>query len=162
VHNLADNVSKNGNLLLNVGPRANGEIPEEARQCLLGIGKWLEVNGEAIYGTIPWIKYGEGPTQMESTGNFSERQEVEYTAQDIRFTARDDLLYATFLGWPEEEVTIGALRRLYPAEISSVTMLGIDRQLRWSMTEDGLVIERPETKPCEHAYVFRIKRQDPF
>jgi len=162
VHNLIDNVSKNGNLLLNVGPKANGEIPEEAKQCLLGIGKWLDVNGEAIYGTIPWIKYGEGPTQMETTGYFSERQEVEYTAKDIRFTAKDDVLYATFLGWPEKQVTIGALKRLYQAEISSVMMLGVDRELKWSMTEDGLVVERPEAKPCEHAYVFRIKRQDPF
>jgi alpha-L-fucosidase len=162
IHNLVDNVSKNGNLLLNVGPKANGEIPEQAKECLLGIGNWLDVNGEAIYGTIPWIKYGEGPTQMKSTGYFSEQQEVEYTAQDIRFTARDDVLYATFLGWPEEEVTIGALKRLYPAEISSVTMLGVDRQLKWSMTEDGLVVERPDVKPCEHACVFRIKRQDPF
>jgi len=162
VHNLIDNVSKNGHLLLNVGPRPDGEIPEEAKQCLLGIGKWLDVNGEAIYGTIPWLKYGEGPTQMETTGNFSERQEVEYTAQDIRFTARDDVLYATFLGWPGEQVTIGALKRLYQDEISSVMMLGVDRELKWSMTEDGLVVERPQAQPCEHAFVFRIKRQDPF
>jgi len=99
---------------------------------------------------------------MEATGYFGERQEVEYTARDIRFTVKGDVLYATFLGWPEERVTIAALRRLYPAEIGSVTMLGVDRELNWSMTEDGLVVERPETKPCEHACVFRIKRRDPF
>ncbi|MBL7166608.1 MAG: alpha-L-fucosidase [Dehalococcoidales bacterium] len=162
VHNLVANVSKNGNLLLNVGPMPNGEIPEQAKQCLLGIGKWLDVNGEAIYGTIPWLKYGEGPTEMKRTGYFSEQDEVEYTAQDIRFTARDNVLYATFLGWPEEEVIIGALKRLYQDEISSVMMLGVDRELKWSMTEDGLVVERPEAKPCEHACVFRIQRQDPF
>ena len=162
VHNLVDNVSKNGHLLLNVGPMPNGEIPEEAKQCLLGIGKWLDVNGEAIYGTIPWLKYGEGPTQMKTAGSFSERNEVEYTAQDIRFTAKGNVLYATFLGWPEEQVTIRALKRLYPGEISSVTMLGVDQELKWSMTEGGLVVERPGMKPCEHAFVFRIKRQDPF
>ena len=162
VHNLVDNVSKNGNLLLNVGPMLNGEIPEQAKQCLLGIGKWLDVNGEAIYGTIPWVKYGTGPTEMKRTGYFSEQDEVEYTAEDIRFTARDNVLYATFLGWPEEEVTIRDLKRLWESEISSVTMLGIDRELKWSMTEDGLVVERPEAKPCEHACVFRIQRQDPF
>ena len=162
VHNLVDNVSKNGHLLLNVGPMPNGEIPEEAKQCLLGIGKWLDVNGEAIYGTIPWLKYGEGPTQMKTAGSFSERNEVEYTAQDIRFTAKGNVLYATFLGWPEEQVTIRTLKRLYPGEISSVTMLGVDQELKWSMTEGGLVVERPGMKPCEHAFVFRIKRQDPF
>ena len=162
VHNLIDNVSKNGYLLLNVGPRSNGEIPEQAKECLIGIGKWLEVNGEAIYGTIPWIKYGEGPTQMKRTGYFSEQQEVEYTAKDIRFTSKHNVLYATCLGWPEKQVTLRDLKRLQKSEISSVSMLGVDRELVWAMTEDGLVVERPEEKPTEHACVFKIKRADPF
>jgi alpha-L-fucosidase len=162
LHNLIDNVSKNGYLLLSVGPKANGEIPKQARECLLGIGKWLDVNKEAIYGTTPWIEYGEGPTQMKKTGSFSERQEVEYTTQDIRFTAKDNVLYAAFLGWPGKQVAIRTLKRLYESEISSIMMLGIDKELKWSMTKDGLVVEMPEEKPCEHAYVIRIKRSDPF
>jgi len=162
VHNLVDNVSKNGYLLLNVGPKADGEIPEPAKECLLGIGEWLDANGEAIYGTTPWLIYGEGPTKMERTGYFSERQEVEYTAKDIRFTVKDNVLYATCLGWPGGRVTIESLKRLYESEIDSVKMLGVDGELEWSLTQQGLEIKTPDEKPCEHAYVFKITRRHPF
>ncbi len=158
VHYLVDNVSKNGYMLLNVGPKPNGEIPEEAQELLLAIGRWLETNGEAIYGTTPWLDYGEGPTQMTKAGPFSEDQEVRYTAQDIRFTAKDDVIYAVCLGWPAQQVAIKSLRRLYESEIKSVRMLGVDAELQWSQTPEGLRITPPAQKPCEHAYVFKIVR----
>jgi len=158
VHNLVDNVSKNGYLLLNVGPKANGEIPEPARERLLGIGKWLEINGEAIYGTTPWLTHGEGPTKMKRSGPFSEKKEVHYTAKDIRFTAKDDSLYAICLGWPGGKVTIKTLRSMYKSEISSIELLGIDKELDWSLTKRGLGIKTPAEKPCEHAYVFKISK----
>ena len=99
IHNLVDNVSKNGYLLLNVGPKADGSIPEQAKALLNEMGTWLEINGEAIYGTAPWMDYGEGPTEMTEAGMFSEEHEVTYTAEDYRFTCTDDAVYATCLGW---------------------------------------------------------------
>ena len=98
VHNLCDIVSKNGNLLLNVGLLADGTLPADQRAVLAEVGKWLEVNGEAIYGTRPWAQYGEGPTRVVG-GHFHENT-TPMTERDIRFTTKPGKLYAIVLGWP--------------------------------------------------------------
>ncbi len=189
IDEFVDMVSKNGLLLLNVPPKADGTIPPGARRILLGMGKWLAVNGEAIYGTTPWIVYGEGPTELESIdiaayasehelsfnkiirliregkiqyGHYTQNYKVDYTPQDVRFTVKGDVLYAICLGWPGEEITIRALGTngvLVPGEVASVRMLGSDRKLKWELHEEGLTIKTPDERPCEHAFTFRIERR---
>ena len=111
IDNLVDRVSKNGYLLLNVGPKPDGTIPDEARDLLLEVGKWLKVNGEGIYGTSPWIIAGEGPTNLgEATEIGFNEADTPYTAEDIRFTVKGDNIYATFLAWPGETAVIKTLR----------------------------------------------------
>ncbi|MDD2764231.1 MAG: alpha-L-fucosidase [Opitutaceae bacterium] len=159
VHNLVDLVSKNGHLLLNVGPRADGTIPEGARETLLGLGKWLSRNGEAIYDTVPWFVAGEGPTKAEGGGHFNETNEARFTAHDIRFTSRKNTLYAICLGRPGEEVRMATFKDghfLYPGDIASITMLGTKQGLKWRLDDTGLVVETPRRMPCDHAYAFKI------
>ena len=158
VHDLVDIVSKNGNLLLNVGPKPDGTIPDEARKILLGVGKWLKVNGEAIYGTRPWHIFGEGETEVTS-GHMTERENKPFTAGDIRFTTHGDALYAICLGWPRKKAQIKLLAlgsSIRADMISEITMLGSEGTLSWTQDENGLHIKTPPEKPCQHAHAFKI------
>jgi alpha-L-fucosidase len=94
VDELVDVVSKNGTMLLNIGPKADGTIPEREQEMLREIGAWLKINGEAIYGTRPWVKFGEGPTQA-AAGSFTDKAaKPGFTSADLRFTTKGNTLYA--------------------------------------------------------------------
>ena len=154
---LIDIVSKNGNLLLNIGPRSDGTIPEPVQRVLLDVGAWLTINGDAIYGTRPWRVYGEGPTKVAS-GSFHDSEIANYTAEDFRFTTKGDLLYAIGLAWPTNgEAVIHSLAQTAGGEpVQSVALIGSDAKLRFEQRADGLHLQLPAQAPAKYAYVLRM------
>lgn len=162
IHDLIDIVSKNGTLLLNIGPRPDGTIPETEEAILLEIGRWLSINGEAIYATRPWKAYGEGPTGVIE-GSFQDTKRAAFTAQDIRFTTKSNILYAIILGLPENgEVIISSLglnADLYPAAIKHIHLLGEKEQLevQWLREADGLRVNILPGKAIAPAFVLKIE-----
>lgn len=164
LHSLIDRVSKNGNMLLNIAPKADGTIPQGQRDLLLAIGDYLKRHGESIYDTRAWTAYGEGPTKM---GGGSFTRPTAGTARDIRFTRnkRDTVLYATALGWPGSSLTIETLgsERIDLASLSSVKLLGatageyIDLPAP-AQDATGLKVALPSTAPFDApAYVLKLR-----
>jgi alpha-L-fucosidase len=159
IHYLVDNVSKNGYMLLNVGPKPNGEIPEGAKKVLREIGQWLEINGEAIYGTSPWKTAEEGPTVMGAYGDMSELHDIEYLPKDIRFTLKNENVYAICLGEIGNEVEINSLaKHLYPGEIASISLLGDGQNLKWKQEGSKITVFTSGAKRRSDANVLKIKR----
>lgn len=159
IDELVDIVSKNGSLLLNIGPRPDGAIPDQVQNILLEMGKWLETNGEAIYGTRPWKTYGEGPTKVVG-GSFNDTATKGYSSQDIRFTTKGSSLYAIALGWPSDgRLTIKSLAKGssngFPPP-KQITLLGSDAKIRWIQDANGLTLNLPSAKTGQYAFVFKI------
>ncbi|MDR1289712.1 MAG: alpha-L-fucosidase, partial [Planctomycetaceae bacterium] len=152
IDRLIDIVSKNGNLLLNVPPRADGTLDDQAIALLKEVGQWLKVNGEGIYGTRPYYIFGEGPTKV---GGGSFTRMATLTAQDFRFTTKGDTIYVFVCGTPVEKVAIKTLVAAR-CRIKSVSMLGVEGELKFEQKDDALHVILPETKPCEHAICLKI------
>lgn len=141
---LIDVVSKNGTLLLNVGPKADGAIGPEDTAVLQAMGAWLRTNGEAIYGASPWRVSGEGPTRAEE-GQFSEK-ELAYTPEDIRFTVGNGCLYVLALRWPENgQITVRSLAEgACPVLVESAEPLGFSAPCAWTREAEGLHLSAPD------------------
>ncbi len=159
VHQLVDIVSKNGNLLLNFGPRSDGTIPDEVRTTLLDMGAWLKVNGEAIYATTPWKTFGEGPTQVKS-GAFHDTDTKPYTAEDFRFTAKGSTVYAIGMACPTDgKATIYSLGWAHEGStlpIAKVELLGSPGKVTWTQAANALEVTLPAGAACKYAYALKL------
>jgi alpha-L-fucosidase len=159
VHQLIDIVSKNGNLLLNFGPRSDGTIPDEVRATLLEMGAWLKVNGDSIYATTPWKTFGEGPTQVTG-GAFHDTDTKPYTPEDFRFTAKGSTLYAIGMACPpDRKATIHSLGWAHEGAsipIASIELLGSSEKVLWTQAADALHVTLPEGAACKYAYALKL------
>lgn len=172
IHQLCDVVAKNGNLLLNVGPYADGSFHADAKKSLYEVGDWLKLNGEAIYETRPFQVASEGPTsvlddnydvnrindQLEN-GLASDIRFTAFSSLDFRFTRKGNTVYAIALGWPEDSILrIHTFSKNGPLQdIKKVTLLANDSLIPFIQTEDALELTLPKQKPCEAAFAFRIE-----
>lgn len=165
---LVDIVSRNGNLLLNFPLPGSGALDDSELKILASITDWVKVNSEAIYSTRPWKIFGEGPGirktapgagMIGTPEHFNEAKRVDLTSADVRFTTKGETLYAFAMGWPSSEFVFEALapkRGLYAGKVKRVEMLGHSGPLQWKHDDNGLRVQAPAQKPCEHAVAFRI------
>jgi alpha-L-fucosidase len=158
IEDLVDAVSKNGSLLLNVGPKPDGTIAEAEQKILGELGEWMSVNGDAIYGSRPWKIFGEGPTRVTG-GAFTDSKRPSFTAEDYRFTMKGDSLYAISLARPDDGrwvvKTLAQGSKNAPLEIRNLTLLG-GGAVTWKREKDGLVITASQDAPKRTITVFRI------
>jgi alpha-L-fucosidase len=159
---LANIVSKNGNLLLNIPVRGDGTIDDDEVKVVEGIAKWMDINRECIFGTRPWRVFGEGPASEGapiSAQGFNEGKGKLFTAEDVRFTTKGGVLYAIALGVPKHTLRIkafGSAAKLLDKPVASVELLGGAEVLHWTQKADALTIDPVQEPPDDAALVFKI------
>ena len=163
VRELVDIVSKNGNLLLNVGPKADGTLCDEEKEVLLGIGKWLDANGEMIYGSKPYKIYGEGSVNREE-GGFKDGEVLDYTSEDFRFTEKDGNIYAAAMKPSSDgHYLIKSMAKKgedgsssYKGILADVITLSGGKTVKWNHLDNGLEIETDYKPGDDMPVVFKI------
>ena len=161
-HQLIDIVSKNGTLLLNMGPNADGSWVPEWEKELMRMGKWLKLNGEAIYECEPWHRFGEGPTF--GGDGLAHKMFDQLSANDVRFTRKGDVLYAIVCGWRSTPIRVKSLglNDIKDLKIKNVELLGSDKKVKWVQHDTDLSLHFPTHKFGEYAYVFKITGENMF
>ncbi|MDR2570653.1 MAG: alpha-L-fucosidase [Oscillospiraceae bacterium] len=167
VTNLVDVVSKNGCMLLNIGPKSDGSITDEEKNILRSIGKWLKQNGEGIYGTSCWSIFGEGPTNIK-TGEFTDSTSLIYTSEDIRFTYNCGILYAFIMKYPKDGIIkINSLRKDMAIqslgdspEVSKVSVLGFDNPVSFTVDEIAMTVQVEGEIQTEYPVCIKINLLD--
>lgn len=159
---LVDIVSKNGNLLLNVVQTPEGDLEKDVLDILDEIADWIPENGEGIYGTRPWKIFGEGPSlQKQEKGRFGGVKDVRpYEAGDIRFTTKDETLFAFCMLAPTTDIQITSLgnnSKVCGKKIASVKMLGSEEKIKWDQKNDALNISKPAKLPGWNVVTFKIE-----
>jgi alpha-L-fucosidase len=151
VKQLVDIVSKNGNLLLNIPLRADGTYDEKEAKFLDDLEAWMSVNGESIFGTRPWVRFGEGPVAEKdikiNAQGFNDGQFAGMDYRDIRFNQTAKHLYVTAMGWPEDgKLVVKSLakgNKDFKKNINSVVLLGYGK-LKAQQTSEGLIVTLPQ------------------
>ncbi len=161
IHMLVDIVSKNGNLLLSVPIRGNGTIDDKEEAILKGIADWMDINKESIYDTRPWKVFGEGPTNSNPLRDQGFNEGLVYTNKDVRYVVKEDTLYATVMGWPDNGKatlkTLGTISPHYTGKVKKVELIGHDGELDIiGRNKEGLAIKLPTTKMSDIGIVFKI------
>lgn len=156
---LTEIVSKGGNYMLNIGPKASGEVPQESIDNLLTVGAWLEVNGEAIYNTRKWKVTHEGPTKlnMDGTGDREKHGFVAaFTPQDLWFTQKENSIYAIAFQYPESKVIIKSLNNENDVVVKTVEMLGATSAIAWKQTSEGLEVDLKGQQADKNGYALKV------
>jgi alpha-L-fucosidase len=159
VQMLIDIVSKNGNLMLNIPLPGSGMPDDDELKLLDGLAKWIEPNGEGIYGTRPFSVYGEGPSTTAPPRRGMGSDVRAYTAEDVRFTKKGEIVYAFVMGWPENgKANIKTLAKGsedFPKNVAKVELLGAGN-LKFARDDSGLSVTMPQEKPNDYAYALKI------
>lgn len=158
---LVDVVSKNGTLLLSVPQRGDGTIDEREVAILQEIGRWMKVNGEAIYGTRPWKIYGEGPTRVPR-GRGGDAP-LPYSQEDFRFTTKDGALFVFVMAPPTNDITIKALGSAAEnaQPVASVSLVGSSETVAWKQETAALILTKPAALPAENVFAYKVTFQKP-